>query len=137
MPKKKIRPPEIAKGGIGPVKSFMDIHRALPYGREPGKKPEGKPPKPTAPPPASGTKIFMEIHDKHAKAVKENQPGLFDGIDDVITALQLEENDLTDTLRKLKDARDKADERIKALEGRVDVLNAARKKAEKWLEKKK
>lgn len=113
-------------------------HRGLSFGRGPRKEPQGLPPKPTAPPPKNFKigDIKVQISSEGFKE-KLQQPGLFDGIDDVITALQLEENDLTDTLKKLKDARDKADERIKALEGRVDVLNAARKKAEKWLEKKK
>jgi len=119
-----------------PVKT--DWHRPLPFGREPEKKPQGTPPKPTPPPPKNFKigDIKVQISSEGFKG-QLKQPGLFDGIDEVITALQLEENDLTDTLRKLKDARDKADERIKALEGRVDVLNAARKKAEKWLTAKK
>jgi hypothetical protein len=139
MSKKKITPPEIAKRGSDPAKSFMDIHdkhvkaskKKFKVGNieatvkvDWGKKaPEGSP--------------FRKAAERAKEMTKEKQPGLFEGIDDVITALQLEENDLTDTLKKLIEAKNKAEEKIEALEGRVDVLTAARKKAEKWLEKKK
>ena len=119
-----------------PVKT--DWHRPLPFGREPEKKPQGTPPKPTPPSPKNFKigDIKVQISSEGFKE-KLQQPGLFDGIDEVITALQIEENDLTDTLKKLIEAKSKAEEKIEALEGRVDVLSSARKKAEKWLEKKK